>query len=115
VRSQRPIKGFRPGKEPAHLKKRRAKARLRGDADLAGLSELESYQFLAYYRAYWLHFQNVFFQQNLGVLESGVWDTYARILCTDYRGLPGVRATWPDHAPVLEPDFVGFVESCPPA
>ena len=29
---QRPIKGFRPGKEPARLKKQRAKAQLGGDA-----------------------------------------------------------------------------------
>jgi hypothetical protein len=31
-RGQRPTKGFRPGKEPAHLKKQRAKARLGSDA-----------------------------------------------------------------------------------
>jgi hypothetical protein len=29
---QRPVKGFRPGKEPAHLKKQRAKAQLGSDA-----------------------------------------------------------------------------------
>ena len=31
-RGQRPIKGFRPGREPAYLKKQRAKARLGSDA-----------------------------------------------------------------------------------
>jgi hypothetical protein len=31
-RGQRPIKGFRPGKEPAHLKKQRAKAQLGSEA-----------------------------------------------------------------------------------
>jgi len=31
-RGQRPMKGFRPGKEPAHLKKKQAKARLGEDA-----------------------------------------------------------------------------------
>ncbi len=31
-RGQRPMKGFRPGKEPAHLKKQMAKARLGSDA-----------------------------------------------------------------------------------
>ncbi len=31
-RGQRPIKGFRPGKAPGHLKKQRAKARLGSDA-----------------------------------------------------------------------------------
>ena len=32
---QRPVKGFRPGKEPAHLKKQRAKAQLGKDASWA--------------------------------------------------------------------------------
>jgi hypothetical protein len=32
---QRPVKGFRPGKEPAYLKKRRAKAQLGSDASWA--------------------------------------------------------------------------------
>ena len=31
-RGQRPIKGFRPGREPTHLKKQMAKARLGSDA-----------------------------------------------------------------------------------
>lgn len=32
---QRPVKGFRPGKEPTHLKKQRAKAQLGKDASWA--------------------------------------------------------------------------------
>ncbi len=32
-RGQRPIKGFRPGREPVYLKKQRAKARLGSDAN----------------------------------------------------------------------------------
>lgn len=31
-RAQRPVKGFRPGKEPLHLKKQRARARLGSEA-----------------------------------------------------------------------------------
>lgn len=34
-RNRRPIDGFRPGKEPGHLQKRRAKARLGEDASWA--------------------------------------------------------------------------------
>ena len=34
-RSQKPIKGFRPGKEPAHVKRQRAKAQLGDDAGWA--------------------------------------------------------------------------------
>ncbi len=87
--------------------------RLRGNQDPSVLSELESYQFMVYYRSYWLHFQNVFFQRRLGVLEVGIWNTYAKVVCTDYGTLPGVRATWPDHSSVLDSTFVAFVESCP--
>jgi hypothetical protein len=39
---QRPIKGFRPGKEPAHLKKQRAKAQLGGDATWAQKQAVEA-------------------------------------------------------------------------
>jgi hypothetical protein len=39
---QRPIKGFRPGKEPAHLKKQRAKAHLPRDASWAQKQAVEA-------------------------------------------------------------------------
>lgn len=39
---QRPVKGFRPGKEPAHLKKKRAKARLGPDASWAQKQTVEA-------------------------------------------------------------------------
>ncbi len=81
---------------------------------MADLSELESFQYLAYYRGHWLRFQNIFFQQELGALQVGVWDTYARVICTDIR-TPGIRANWPEHSSILDGVFVQFVESCPPA
>lgn len=39
---QRPTKGFRPGKEPAHLKKQRAKAQLGKDASWAQKQAVEA-------------------------------------------------------------------------
>ena len=39
---QRPVKGFRPGKEPPHLKKQRAKAQLGGDASWAQKQAVEA-------------------------------------------------------------------------
>lgn len=39
---QRPVKGFRPGKEPAHLKRQRAKARLGSDAGWAQKQAVEA-------------------------------------------------------------------------
>jgi hypothetical protein len=41
-RGQPPIKGFRPGKEPAHLKKQRAKAQLGSDATWAQKQAVEA-------------------------------------------------------------------------
>ena len=39
---QRPVKGFRPGKEPAHLKKQRAKSQLGKDASWAQKQAVEA-------------------------------------------------------------------------
>lgn len=39
---QRPVKGFRPGKEPPHLKKQRAKAQLGSDASWAQKQAVEA-------------------------------------------------------------------------
>jgi hypothetical protein len=41
-RGQRPIKGFRPGKAPAHLKKQQAKAQLPKDATWAQKQTVEA-------------------------------------------------------------------------
>jgi hypothetical protein len=88
-----------------------AQLRLDGDKDLSSLSDLQAYQYHVYYRQHWLRFQNIFFQRRFGVLEEGVWGTYARIICTDIK-TEGIRANWPNHAEVLDPEFVIFVESC---
>ena len=88
-----------------------AQLRLDGDKNLSSLSDLQAYQYHVYYRQHWLRFQNIFFQRRFGVLEEGVWGTYARIICTDIK-TEGIRANWPDHAEVLDPEFVIFVESC---
>ncbi len=88
-----------------------AQLRLDGDKDLSSLSDLQAYQYHVYYRQHWLRFQNIFFQRRFGVLEEGVWGTYARIICTDIK-TEGIRANWPNHAEVLDHEFVIFVESC---
>ena len=88
-----------------------AALRLAGDADPSQLSETEKFQYFAYYRQHWLRLQNIFFQQRFDVLPEEVWETYARIICTDIQ-TPGIKASWPDHAAVLDPAFVEFVESC---
>ena len=85
--------------------------RMTGNADIAALTELEAVQYMSFNRGQWLRMQNIYAQQQLGVLDERFWYTYSRIICDVYAP-PGVRATWSDHSGVLDPDFVKFVESC---
>ena len=85
--------------------------RMTGNADISALTELEAIRYMSFNRGQWLRMQNIYAQQQLGVLDEGFWYTYSRIICDIYSP-PGVRATWSDHSGVLEPDFVKFVESC---
>lgn len=88
-----------------------ARLRMIGNEDVSALTELEAFRYTGFNRGLWLRMQNIHAQQELGVLDDGFWYTYSRIICGVY-ALPGVRATWSDHANVLAPDFVEFVESC---
>jgi hypothetical protein len=88
-----------------------AQLRLNGDKNLEDLSELQAYQYHVYYRQHWLRFQNIYFQRDFGVLAEGIWSTYAKIICNDIT-TEGIRATWPNHAVVLDPEFVKFVDAC---
>ena len=85
--------------------------RMIGNADVSALTELEAARYMAFNRGQWLRMQNIYAQQQLGVLDDGFWYTYSRIICDIYSP-PGIRATWSDHSGVLEPNFVKFVESC---
>lgn len=82
-----------------------------GNADISALTELEANRYMSFNRGQWLRMQNIYAQQQIGVLDEGFWYTYSRIICDIYAP-PGVRSTWSDHSGVLDPDFVKFVESC---
>ena len=88
-----------------------AELRLKGEADPSSLSEVEAFQYFSHNRQYWLHFQNVYLQHQLGVLGDDLWRTYHRIVCADFDQRPGLRSTWSDHSSVLDPRFVALVES----
>jgi len=88
-----------------------AQLRIDGDKDLSSLTDLRAYQYNVYYRQHWLRFQNIFYQHRFGVLADSVWGTYARVICQDIK-TQGIRANWPNHANVLDPVFVEFVEAC---
>ena len=87
------------------------RVRMTGDADPTALTEIETGRYLSTYRGTWIRFQNIYAQQQLGVLDERFWYTFSRIICDVYDP-PGVRATWDFHKAVLHPDFVAFVEAC---
>ena len=86
--------------------------RLKGDSNPVSLSDLEALQYFALNRGFWITFQNVFFQLELGTIQPNVWAGYYRIICDDFTYRPGLRSTWDEHADVLDPGFVSVVESC---
>ncbi len=88
-----------------------AALRLTGDLNPSFLNETEAFQYFAYYRQHWLRLQNIYFQWQYDALPEEIWNTYARVVCQDI-AKPGIRETWPQHASVLDADFVAFVESC---
>jgi hypothetical protein len=50
-----------------------ADIRLQGDQDPAKLSGADRLRYVLYQRQMWLHFQNVWTQWQLGVIDAGVW------------------------------------------
>jgi hypothetical protein len=86
--------------------------RVKGNEDISSLTKLEATRYMSFHRGMWIRMQNIYSQQQLGVLHESFWYTYSKIICDIYAP-PGVRATWPDHSSVLDPGFVEFVEACP--
>jgi len=82
-----------------------------GDDDPSTLDVDERHRYYTLYRQIWLSFQNVYFQRDLGTVGADLWGTYQRIICSQFTR-PGVRATWADHASVLDPGFVDAAEAC---
>ena len=87
------------------------RVRITGDADYSSLDRLERMRYLSIYRGTWIRMQNIWAQQQLGVLDPTFWGTFSQIICEVYAPA-GVRETWDFHNRVLDPEFVEFVESC---
>lgn len=84
-----------------------------GDQDPSQLTPAQAYRYRLFVRQFWLSFQNIFQQSELGLIESSVWQSYLTIICGRY-SLHGPRETWADHVDVLDNDFVAVVETCEP-
>jgi len=82
-----------------------------GDQDPSQLTPAEAFRYRLFMRQFWLSFQNIFQQSELGLIESSVWQSYLTIICGRYSE-PGPRDTWPDHEDVLDAAFVAVVKEC---
>lgn len=82
-----------------------------GTQDLSALTDAEAYRFNVLQRQIWLTMQNVFFQNEFGLLEPRVWAAYHRIICGAWAN-PGARDAWPNHRDALDRHFADLVEGC---
>lgn len=82
-----------------------------GDRDVSELSHAETYRYAVLIRQVWLTMQNVYFQNELGVIDPRVWRGYNRIICDAWSN-PGVQDTWSWHRSVLDHGFADLVERC---
>lgn len=82
-----------------------------GHQDPSLLSESELFRYFLFMRQFWLSFQNVYQQSELGLIDPSVWDSYLSVICGMWRR-PGAQVTWSNHRAILNPGFVRIVESC---
>lgn len=82
-----------------------------GNRDVSLLTEAEAYRYAVLLRQSFFTLQNVYFQNELEVLDARVWAGYRRVVCELWSS-PGVRATWEFHRGALDPGFAELVESC---
>ena len=83
----------------------------RGYEDPAQLDQAEQFRFSLFMRNFWLSFQNIYQQRELQLLDESVWQSYLTVIC-GMKSRPGVQATWPGHAHILDDSFAAVVERC---
>ena len=82
-----------------------------GRQDPSQLSPADAYRYELWMRQFWLSFQNIFMQGELGLIDSSVWQSYLTVICGMWNDR-GAQETWKDHVFVLNDDFVAVVERC---
>ncbi len=82
-----------------------------GSEDTSLLSDGDAFRFGLWMRQFWLSFQNIYQQAQLGLLDPSVWESYRSITCGVWRQ-PGSQALWSSERDVLDPGFVAVVEEC---
>ena len=82
-----------------------------GQQDPSQLTPADAFRYRLYLRQFWLSFQNIYQQSELGLIDSSVWQSYVSVICSMW-SRPGTRETWSNHVNVLETSFVAVVEEC---
>jgi hypothetical protein len=82
-----------------------------GQQDPSQLNPADAFRYSLYQRQFWLSFQNIYQQSELGLIDSSVWQSYVSVICGVW-SQPGTRETWSNHVHVLKPSFVAVVEAC---
>ncbi len=82
-----------------------------GDQDPSQLTSAQAFRYGLFMRQFWLSFQNIFQQSELGLIESSVWQSYLTVICGRYSSR-GPRETWQNHVLILDTEFAALVERC---
>jgi hypothetical protein len=82
-----------------------------GHLDHSQLSPPDAHRYKLFMTQFWLNYQNIYQQSELGLIDQSVWRSYVSIICR-MAARQGAQDTWPDHASVLDPAFVAVVEEC---
>ena len=82
-----------------------------GQLNPSGLTEADAFRYRTFMRQFWLSFQNIFQQSELGLIDKSVWQSYLSVICGMW-SQTGTRETWSQHVDILEDDFVREVQGC---
>lgn len=82
-----------------------------GHQDSSQLTPADAFRYELFMRQFWLSFQNIYQQSELGLIDPSVWQSYVSVICGMW-SQSGVQDTWPVHINVLEHSFVAVVEAC---
>jgi len=82
-----------------------------GHQDPSQLTPPDAFRYSLFMRQFWLSFQNIYQQSELGLIDQSVWQSYVSVIC-GMASRPGALKTWPDHATILDRAFVAVVEEC---
>jgi len=82
-----------------------------GHQDPSQLTPPDAFRYYLFMTQFWLSFQNIYQQSELGLVDQSVWLSYVSIICR-MASRPGPQKTWSDHAGILDTGFVAIVDDC---